>query len=401
MAADPALKLKSSRDMESSFSGDEIEKTIRHVLGTFSQFATPSGLFKTFRIDYSESECPKGFIDESRATFIDTKYDHSFILEILTKLRNYFPCEKDFIEIAKKGVKNIFGDAVLSPSVDGRVKTLQWRYYNIDHQGRGKILPDIDDTARNLIAIERLRELCDDDLFPKDMAYLNDLSKQVHNYIQFWPQLTPLSSDFKPSPHTAETRHRGLLTYFGNKKDNDVDPVCNITPIYSSLLFFNKNFDRIEYSDVESIRTVLSYLERFLHNSNHEYAHEYYEPMFVYYNYAKLIELSRMLRPELRQLAALGDARARLVQLITRKLGLGWENPLEAGFAVTSLIILNYRGAEIKEGIKYILQTRNNDHWDAYRFYKQRHPHRIFGSRGLTTAVCLEAISYWRNLCPA
>jgi len=136
----------------------DIQQVIKKTLDSISQFQTEKGLFKTFRVDYSELACPNDYINEDKAVFIDTKYDHSFILEILLRLRRYFSCEEEFLKIIRNGIRNIFENAVVSsiPTMNV-VKTLQWRYYNIDHQGQGKILPDIDDTGRNLIVIERVR----------------------------------------------------------------------------------------------------------------------------------------------------------------------------------------------------------------------------------------------------
>jgi len=153
----------------------------------------------------------------------------------------------------------------------------------------------------------------------------------------------------------------------------------------------------MEEGDRESIRTLLSYLLRFLYSNKCQTAHEYYGPPFVYYSYCKLIELCETISSELQSIQ-IGSIKPLLIQLLLHGLSTKWKNPLEIAFSVTSLIILGYRGSEIRKCIEYLLDNQKNNHWEAYQFYKQRHPHRIFGSKGLTTVICLEALTYWKDL---
>lgn len=376
----------------------DVECIIENILAHISQFQTDEGLFKTFRMDYSEKECPNDYINEEKSTFIDTKYDHSFILDIILKLRDYFPNTRKFLDIVTKGLKLVIDDALIG-YCDG-TRTFQWRYYNTDHQGPGKILPDIDDTGRNLIFIERAREILGHD-YVESLSDKFSIVNNPNNYRQFWLQLHPLDPHFKPHYSAAKAKHYGLLTHFGNKEGNDVDPVCNITALYSTLLFFNKNLFYITKDDIIHIKRILNYLFGFLESDICiEKAHEYYEPIVVFYNYSKLIQLCENFQKRLGYSICIKNThRGRLLNLLLRELKQDkWKNPLEKAFGVTSLIILGYRGNEMESEITDIIENQKNDYWEAFRFYRQRHPHRIFGSKGMTTIACLEALKYWKGL---
>lgn len=357
---------------------EEIESVIREALRHIHQLTTQEGLFKTYRIDYSEEGCINDFIDEGKARFIDTKYDHAFILDILFRLKDYFPSEEKFLDLLQKGIKLIMDDTTVNEQIiDGKnVKTLQWRYYNIPHEGHALILPDIDNTARNLIVLERVMNCYGNLIENKELIH-------EYNYKQFLSLLTPLNivkSAFSDSDYV------GFLTYFGGKEDNDVDLFCNISTLYSIIVSNN-----LKHFDVAG--KISDYINASIDSENMDL--EYYTFPMAVYNYSKLFEICK--EKGLIDFIPNAELRGRINSSAIKNLD-GAKNPLEIALLVTSLLILGHRGPKIEEGIRYILKNRREDHsWDAYRFYRQRHPYRIFGSRGLSTAICLECLWYWER----
>lgn len=362
----------------------DVQRIIEMGVERLCQLQTPQGLFKTFRMDYSEAECPNGYINEIKALPIETTYDHSFILEILLRLGKHSSDRNNFLKIILKGLKCVMDDVDIKTQYFGNnnFKIFQWRYYKIYHHSHGKILPDIDNTGRNLIFTERLREIfCDEHV--KALSGKFAIINNPYNYRQFWKLLSPLNNAFKPDYNFKDPKFFGLLTYVGNKEDNDVDPVCNITALYSALLFFNKNFLYINEDDIVCIKRILDYLFGFLNSDIIHEIHEYYEPIAVFYNYSKLIELCENLQPPLRNLVQIEKInKSRLFDLLLRELKQNkWKNPLEKAFGITSLIILGYRGNKLEDKIMNIINDQKNGCWEAFRFYRQRHPYRISALR--------------------
>ena len=173
--------------------------SIAESLNSFPTLQSPSGYFETFRVDYSKSECPNEYIDEKKGLPIKAVYDHALILDILLRLKDYSTNKGKLAGTLSRGFNSMMGDAIIckTPQSGNNTNTIQWRYYNIDHQGQGKILPDIDDTGRCLISIERFREAfqwaC-----PVSMSNKYSIINNPDNYRQFWQLMCPINDSFRP-----------------------------------------------------------------------------------------------------------------------------------------------------------------------------------------------------------
>jgi hypothetical protein len=354
------------------------------ILDNLEQFQTSDGLFKTFRIDYGP-ECVDDYINEAKAQLVETRYDHAFIAEILMRLRNYFLSEEYFHIEMKKSVQIIKNTAVIVNS--GGKKFHQWRHYDVPHKDGTLILPDIDNVGRCLSALQRYCSCYRD-------GGARRIINNPDNFEQFLGVLWPTNGSFRPASREENAMHFAMMSYLGVKHDNDIDPVCNIAALIPVLVFLNRhNSPELFYL----IEKVSGYLKAFLASEHSRGSFEYYEPPVLFYAYAKLFELCRKeIKRHVSAVAGFDSHEKLLLGIILDYIRrVGWKNSFEAALLTTSLMALDYKGKEVEYGMDFILRNRNPDGtWNGYRFYRQRHPHRIFGSKGLTTSVCLETLHY-------
>ncbi len=359
------------------------------VLDNLEQFQTPGGLFKTFRIDYGP-ECVDDYINEAKAQLIETRYDHAFIVEILMRLKDYFNSEEYFHATMKKSTDIIKNTAVIVKQDDR--KSYQWRHYDIPHKNGTLILPDIDNVGRCLSALQRYYDISKN-------REIGRIVNNPHNFEQFQDVLWSVNGAFKPSLElNPDAGNFAMMSYFGAKHDNDIDPVCNIAALIPVLIFLNRH-SSAELKNV--IEHISGYLKAFLASKYARGSFEYYEPPVLFYAYAKLFELCRKeIKHRISEMLGFDEYESTLLDIILDYIrNVGWKNSFEASLLTTSLLVLDYSGKETGYGTSFILKNRNIDNtWNGYRFYRQRHPHRIFGSRGLTTSVCMEALHYNHSL---
>ena len=357
----------------------DIWKMLEHV----DSFRMQSGLFKTFRADYSPETCPFDYINESSARVIETRYDHAFMTEIIMRLEKHFSSREFFLDVIRKSITPI-KNAAVAATVNG-ADVVQWRHYDMKHADGRFILPEIDNTGRCLTALLEYGKVGRDTL-------IESIISNENNYRQFSSVMSPLNKEFK---HAESGEHSAMMTYFGDKPDNDVDPVCNIAAITPVLIFMNEKKYNFDF-----VGDVGDYLNAFIMSDYASEPFEYYESPVFFYAYSKLIEMcKKQLKPKLSSLVVFGDTSERLLELVLNNIkSNGWKNPFEAAMLVTSMLALGHNGREVDNGIDMIMHNRRADGlWDAYRFYRQRHPHRIFGSSGLSTFICLEALHYYFN----
>lgn len=350
---------------------EQVRMRIQELCHDVSLLQDRDGLFPTFRIEHER--VVNDAIPVDHAKMIETSYDHSFILNLLFSLRKQGFVVGD--DVLRKGVQWVIDDAI--PVSRNGEETVRWRYYNIDHQGMGKILPDIDTTGRNLLLL--LSSMGGS----QQTAPITFSPSLVQ---QFWETKTAVDPEFHPteSPGVGTA----LLTHFGNKEGNDVDPVCNLVALAGIARFFT-HFPVHANTDEKMVRGITDFLMKFLHSDHCGVStHEYYEPIVVLYVYAKWFDV--MKHSPFRSFV---DAQAReQIHRLTKGCVKTARNPLERSFVLTTLLRTGEEGAVVDDLARGLMKERE---WGAYRFYRQRHPHRIFGSQALTRTAGAEALSLW------
>jgi len=251
---------------------------------------------------------------------------------------------------------------VTTQVIDGKpAKTLQWRHYNVPHNNGRMILPDIDNIARCLMVMQRAEH--------QPIEIPGNWINTQNNYSQFGNMMKQIQGN----------GHSGIMTYFGEKPDNDIDIFCNISALLSIFGFLSNGGKGTKYN---FLNDVISYVNDAVHDGETEA--EYYDPIKVLYNYSKLMrfyEIPQIVRERLRKML----------------LGFKPKNVLESALSANALMeIGEINGAEAL--IRDIIKLHRTGSWDAFAFYHQRHPRRIFGSRGVTTAICLEALNTWSKI---
>lgn len=74
-----------------------------------------------------------------------------------------------------------------------------------------------------------------------------------------------------------------------------------------------------------------------------------------------------------------------------------WGNDLETAFGAVTLLNLNYRGEALERAIKNILNRQSQDGgWELAPAYRGAVAPLNYGSRAVTTALCLEALAKYR-----
>src|SRR5205085_10219896 len=74
-----------------------------------------------------------------------------------------------------------------------------------------------------------------------------------------------------------------------------------------------------------------------------------------------------------------------------------WGNDLETAFGAVTLLNLGYRGDVLDRAIKIILKRQAQDGgWELAPAYRGAVAPLNYGSRAVTTAVCIEALAKYR-----
>ncbi len=74
-----------------------------------------------------------------------------------------------------------------------------------------------------------------------------------------------------------------------------------------------------------------------------------------------------------------------------------WGNDLETSFGALTLLNLGYRGEALERAIKVILARQSSDGgWALAPAYRGAVAPLNYGSRAVTTAVCIEALAKYR-----
>jgi|SRR5215471_772297 len=92
-----------------------------------------------------------------------------------------------------------------------------------------------------------------------------------------------------------------------------------------------------------------------------------------------------------------GAAKLQSVVLSMQKPDGGWGDDLETAHGVVTLLNLGYRGEAVERGVRAILSRQKTDGgWARTTVYRGIGVPQRYGSRAVTTAVCIEALAKYR-----